>query len=130
MSRNVLLGLIKEKLKDEVVHDPNSTLFSTVGEDFINPTPPCREDILKVIESYKLSIRLEVIGTKKLGLSSNSDFETLDKLLSRTESVNYDVFLGFRSKAPDRMQRFFTAQYFLMFPKDRQGAIASEAFLR
>jgi hypothetical protein len=130
MSRNVLLGLIKEKLKGEVVSDPNSTLLSTFGEDFLDHIIPCRQDIFKIIESYKLSIRMEVIGTKKLGLSSNSDFETLDKLLSRNESVNYDVFLRFRSKAPDCMQRFFTAQYFLMFPKDRQGAIASEAFLR
>lgn len=130
MSRNVLLGLIKEKLTGEVVSFPTATLLSTIAEEFIDPIPPCRQDIFKIIESHKLSLRMEVIGTKKLGLSSNSDFETLDKLLSRTESVNYDDFQGFRLKAPDCMQRFFTAQYFLMFPKDRQGAIASEAFLR
>lgn len=130
MSRNVFLGLIKEKMKGEGIPNPKTILISTVAQEFINPIAPCSQDLFKIIDNHKLSLRMEVIGTKKLTLSTNSDFETLDKLLSRTESVNYDVFLEFRSRAPGCMQRFFTAQYFLMFPKDRQGAIASEAFLR
>eukprot|EP00596_Hydrurales_sp_CCMP1899_P007168 CAMPEP_0119047896 /NCGR_PEP_ID=MMETSP1177-20130426/55670_1 /TAXON_ID=2985 /ORGANISM="Ochromonas sp, Strain CCMP1899" /LENGTH=396 /DNA_ID=CAMNT_0007023055 /DNA_START=233 /DNA_END=1423 /DNA_ORIENTATION=+ len=65
-----------------------------------------------------------------MNISNYNDFENLDKLLSAAQTLNYDEFISYCDKCPESIQRYFTAQYFLMLPKDKTGAITSEAFLR
>ena len=89
-----------------------------------------RQNPTQVIDDFTLSLRTEIIMSKKISLSSNSDFEKLDDLLSEAQTLNYEQFLEYSSQASPPAQRFFTAQYFLMFPKDGSGAISSEKFLR
>lgn len=88
------------------------------------------EDLIQVIENNKHLLRTEIIALKRQGLSSNRDFETVDLMLAKNQNLNYNEFKELGLMAPAYAQRFFTAQYFLMFPKDRLGAIASEAFSR
>lgn len=132
MIKNNLLDMIKAKMGGKLLPDRKSTLIG-INEDHNRNEGGLEtscEEPMNVIENCKLQIQTEIISEKKLGLSSNMDFESLDALLSGSVALNYDSYLNFRSKAPECIQRFFTAQYFLMFPKDKQGEIATEAFLR
>lgn len=132
MIKSSLLDMIKVKIGGKLLPDRKSTL-SGINEDYNGHEGDLESSFdapINVIENFKLQIRTELISEKKSGLSSNTDFESLDSLLSGSPVLNYESYQQFRSKAPECIQRFFTAQYFLMFPKDKQGEIATEAFLR
>lgn len=132
MIKNTLLDMIKAKMSGKLLPDRKSTLIgiNDYHDGHRGDLETSCEEPINVVENCKLQIQTEIISEKKLGLSSNTDFESLDALLSGSLALNYDSYLQFRSKAPECVQRFFTAQYFLMFPKDKQGEIATEAFLR
>ena len=132
MSKSTLLGVIKAKMGGKLLSGRNPTLYEAASdsESCGNKLVTSSDEPINIIENCKLQIRTEIISGKKFGLSSNMDFESLDALLSGSPSLNYESYLQFRSKAPECIRRFFTAQYFLMFPKDKQGEIATEAFLR
>ena len=129
---NVFLDLIRNKLGNKSLSDSKPTLSAGYSEYIgaINNAGRPSRDVIHIIDDYKSSMRSEIIKNKRINLSSNSDFELLDKQLCDTQTLNYEQFLEHSALASPTAKRFFTAQYFLMFPKDKMGAIASEAFLR
>lgn len=127
---NVFLGLIRSKVGE--INPRQKDAFRVKYEALESngyKSQPTRSNV-EVIEDYMLSIRKNIIDEKKESIPIDGDFEVLDQLLSVAPNVNYEEYLYYSSKAPQRVQRFFSAQNFLMFPKDKRGAIASEAFLR
>ena len=129
---NIFLDLIRDKLGGTYLTNRQLISSSTQHEydDSINDKSQSPRDVIQIIDDYKLSLRADIIQNKRTSLSSNTDFELLDKQLSETQTLNYEQFLEHSLQSSASAKRFFTAQYFLMFPKDKTGAIASEAFLR
>lgn len=122
---------MREKLNGRIIPwgktNINDQEDEVVKVNFISPSS---KDLLQIIENSKHLLRTEIIALKRQGLSSSRDFETVDLMLAKNQNLNYNEFKELGLNAPECVQRFFTAQYFLMFPKDRLGAIASEAFSR
>ena len=131
MTQNKFLELIRGKLDGRVIPFGKTDVGDRVVEDM---NPNCvghsSQILMQVIEDKKHLLRTEIIASKRLGLSSNRDFEMIDMMLAKTQTLNYNEFKELGLKAPECAQRFFVAQHFLMFPKDKLGAIASEAFSR
>ena len=126
------LNLIRDKLGGKKIITRKS-ISSVPDSQLTAKLEDCsqlRKNPTQVIDDFTLSLRTEIIMSKKISLSSNSDFEKLDDLLSEAQTLNYEQFLLYSRQASPPAQRFFTAQYFLMFPKDGSGAISSEKFLR
>ena len=131
MTQNKFLDLVREKLNGSIIPCGKINIDDREDEDLnVNYISQSSEDLMQIIENNKQLLRTEIIALKRQGLSSSRDFETVDLMLAKTQNLNYNEFKDLGLTAPECAQRFFTAQYFLMFPKDRLGAIASEAFSR
>ena len=131
MTQNKFLELMREKLDGRIIPYGKPYASDREVEDInLNCTGQLFQALMQVIEDDKHLLRTQIIASKKLGLSSSRDFEMIDLMLAKTQTLNYNEFKDFGLKAPEFAQRFFTAQHFLMFPKDKLGAIASEAFSR
>jgi hypothetical protein len=131
MTQNKFLDLMREKLNGRMIPCGKINIDDIEDEDLnVDYVSQSSEDLMQVIENKKHLLRTEIIALKRQGLSSNRDFETVDLMLAKNQNLNYSEFRELGLMAPECAQRFFTAQYFLMFPKDRLGAIASEAFSR
>ena len=132
MTQNRFLELMRKKLDGRIISCGETDVNEReVEEVCVKSTGGYSPKVLmQVIEDNKHLLRKEIIALKKRGLSSNRDFEMIDLMLAKTQTLNYNEFKELGLKAPECAQRFFTAQHFLMFPKDKLGAIASEAFSR
>lgn len=127
-----LLDLIRNRMGGKCVTIQEKTLAISESQSIqkVRDISQPRKNPTQVIDDYTLSLRADIIADKKTTLSSNADFEKLDELLSEIQTLNYAQFLEYSLRTSPPARRFFTAQYFLMFPKDGLGAISSEKFLR
>ena len=126
------LGLIRSKLGEKdtpsLVHSSSSSSIAPLSpRAFRNPR---LGNAQLIIDDLKISLRQKVIETKRESLSCMNDFELLYRSLTTSQTLNYEDFLECAKNAPITTQRFFTAQNFLMFPKDKRGGILVESFLR
>jgi hypothetical protein len=88
--------------------------------------------VRQTLDDFKASVRQSVAKQIRLGTTVSPDeFEVLYRTLTGgPTTLTYDDFLQHATTAPPNLRRFFSAQNYLMFPKDQRCGILVESFLR
>lgn len=84
----------------------------------------------KFISTYRSFIRFNIIKLKRNQVIDDNLFSALRKLLAENPSLSYESFKLIASLTPDKAKKYFTAKMFLLFPRDVNGCIDSDLFVR
>jgi serine/threonine-protein phosphatase 2A regulatory subunit B'' len=84
----------------------------------------------RIIEQYRNEIKQSIITSKRKLIPSDTIFYEIASLLSHKTCLNYREYKTLREVIPAVTLRFFTASDFLKLPRDKNGCVEVEVFLR
>ena len=107
---------------------PSSYALGYDGSTTRTTTNAAKQTLDDLLSQVRQSVAKEI---REGTAVSPDDFEALYRTLTGgSTTLTYDDFLQHATTAPPHLRRFFTAQNYLMFPKDQRCGILVEPFLR
>ena len=79
-----------------------------------------------------MCVARKVLDDHRAQVATPGEVEMVGTMLKTKEKLNYDDFLRHATSPtiPRTLRRFFTAEHYLMFPKDHHGGILTASFVK
>jgi hypothetical protein len=137
-----LLRALQEKLgKHKIIDNRNNVHFTPTAalEEAINsyeegrtdmPLQLSGQEISQVLTTFSFNTKMALIENKRKLTPDDETFFNLANMLSEVKNATYEELMVYAANVPKNVVRFFTAETFLLFPRDDRGTISVEDFLR